>query len=165
MTMLEAHRLQPRLIGFATFALAVCVASTQFGASAIAAQKASKPIYVDGRGLAVGGFDVIEYLRANKAERGSASFVTTYLGAEFRFVSADNRDAFLQDPARYVPQFGGHCAYAISKGEVRKCDPRRFSVRDGKLYLFSSERVRKRWLTRETDLLAAALATWRKLFP
>jgi YHS domain-containing protein len=157
-TMGKQHTLHAMFFG-------LLVASAVFLASAaIVAQEASRPIYVDGRGFAVGGFDVVEYFRANEAKRGSPSFATTYRGANFLFVSAENRDAFLGDPGQYVPQFGAYCAYAMSQGTLRKCDPRRFSVRDGKLYLFSSNRVRKRWLSREADLLATAISAWRSLF-
>jgi len=52
-------------------------------------------------------------------------------------VSASNLEIFKLDPAKYTPQYGGYCAYAIGKtGEKVSINPKTFEIRDGKLYLF-----------------------------
>lgn len=121
-------------------------------------------IFLDSKGLAIGGFDVVSYFTEARAQRGSERFQAEYKGATFLFASEANRKLFEADQEKYLPQFHGYCAYAMAAGKVRRCDPRRFAVNGGKLYLFSSEQVRRKWSLNEADLLAKAVEVWRGLF-
>ncbi|MCU0229136.1 MAG: hypothetical protein MUF01_16010 [Bryobacterales bacterium] len=128
----------------------------------IGAWAAQPPIYLDADGLALGGYDVVAYFQDGKAREGSAAFQADHKGARFRFASDANRKLFQAQPERYLPQFQGYCAYALAAGQVKRCDPRRFTVRDGKLYLFSAERARRRW-SLDDNLFAKAATYWRSL--
>jgi len=88
------------------------------------------------QGFVAEGYDVVSYFN-NKAEKGNKEFTTEFDGAEFRFSSKENLDLFKKYPKKYVPQYGGYCAYAIGlKGEKVDINPKTFEIRDGKLYLF-----------------------------
>ena len=39
------------------------------------------------------------------------------------------------DPGKYLPQYGGYCAYAMSLNRIAAIDPSRWAIVDGKLYL------------------------------
>ena len=56
-----------------------------------------------------------------------------------------NRDRFQAEPERDAPQYGGYCAYAVSKGRIASIDPEAWRVVDGKLYLNFSKGVQKKW--------------------
>lgn len=117
--------------------------------SAIAATAASMPAFaaklnVEG-GLAIQGYDPVAYVTNDAAVAGDASITAEYEGATYRFASAANRDAFVAQPARYAPQYGGFCAYAVSQGYTAPIDPQAFTVVDNKLYLNFSKGVRSRW--------------------
>jgi len=126
----------------ATAALAFAVTSFT-GFTAMAANDKVFTGLVDG--VAVGGYDPVAYFTQNKPVKGSADITTEYMGATWHFASADNRDAFVADPKRYAPQYGGYCAYAVSSGYTAKGDPQAWSVVDGKLYLNYSKGIRSRW--------------------
>jgi YHS domain-containing protein len=88
------------------------------------------------QGFVAEGYDVVSYFN-NKAEKGNKEFTTEFDGAKFRFSSKENLDLFKKYPKKYVPQYGGYCAYAIGlKGEKVDINPKTFEIRDGKLYLF-----------------------------
>lgn len=88
------------------------------------------------KGYAAEGYDVTAYFN-NKALEGSKKFTTTYDGVKFKFVSQANLDTFKKTPEKFIPQYGGYCAYAIAdKGKKISVDPETFEIRDGKLYLF-----------------------------
>lgn len=88
------------------------------------------------KGYAAEGYDVTEYFN-NKALEGDTKFSTEYDGVKFKFVSQENLDTFIASPKKFVPQYGGYCAYAIAdKGKKVSVDPETFEIRDGKLYLF-----------------------------
>lgn len=95
-------------------------------------------------GVGAGGYDVVSYFDG-EARAGDAALTAEHDGVTYRFSSAANRERFLADPKRHLPQYGGYCAYAVSQGYTAKIDPEAWSVVDGKLYLNYSKRVRSTW--------------------
>ena len=114
-------------------------------------------------GLAVQGYDVVAYFKENAAVKGSDAFTAEHEGVTWRFASAGNRDAFLVDPARYAPKYGGYCAYAVANGYTAKIDPQAFTVVDGALYLNFSKGVRSRWERDIPGNIARGDANWPAL--
>lgn len=123
---------------------------------------------LDKGGLAVKGYDVVSYFPegGGKAENGSTTFEVR-LGTEvFRFATAAHRDAFLADPDRYRPAYGGWCATAMCKGEKVEIDPTSFQVTKGRLYLFYTDlftNARKQWLKDEPANTGSADSHWTGL--
>ena len=86
--------------------------------------------------VAIKGYDPVAYFTDNKAVEGSATYSHRWLGAEWHFASARNRDLFIADPGKYAPQYGGYCADGVSFGTVTtNIDPNAWRIIDGKLYL------------------------------
>jgi len=55
----------------------------------------------------------------------------------FKFASQENLNTFKENPDKFLPQYGGYCAYAIAlKSKKVGINPETFEIRDGKLYLF-----------------------------
>ena len=120
----------------------------------------SKPPINAGRdGLAVKGHDVVAYTMG-AATKGDPRFEHRWNGAVFWFASAANRDRFAGAPEKYVPQFGGYCAYAVSRGYTADIDPQAFRIVDGKLYLNYSKRVQKLWERDIPGNIAKGQANW-----
>ncbi|AXT19390.1 YHS domain-containing protein [Flavobacteriaceae bacterium AU392] len=94
-----------------------------------------KDYYLD-KGFIAEGYDVTEYFN-NKTVEGKKNFVTSYDGAKYKFSSQANLDKFKANPNKYVPQYGGYCAYALAtNGKKVDADPETFEIRNGKLYMF-----------------------------
>lgn len=123
-----------------------------FGVS-VAAAAEEDPIYT---GLfnnrAVSGYDTVAYFTEGKPVKGDKKFSTEYMGAKWRFSSQENLDLFLADPAKYAPQYGGYCAWAMAGGEKGERpygasgDPKQWEIVDGKLYLNYDASVKEDWL-------------------
>ena len=113
-------------------------------ALATPALAAQPPVYAEG-GIAINGYDPVAYFTDAKPVEGSAEFTSEYMGATFQFASAENRDTFAADPEAYAPQYGGYCAYAVSKGYTATTSPNAWTVHDGKLYLNFNKAVRALW--------------------
>jgi YHS domain-containing protein len=111
-------------------------------------------------GAAIRGYDPVAYFTEEHAVEGKPEFTAEYQGATWRFASAANRDAFIADPAKYAPQYGGYCAWAVSQGYTAPTDPDAWSLRDGKLYLNYSTAVRVRWALDKSGNIAAADRNW-----
>lgn len=95
--------------------------------------------------LAVNGYDPVAYFADARPVEGSPKFESRYKGATWRFASAANKAAFDADPARYAPQYGGYCAWAVSQGYTAKGDPANWRIVDGKLYLNYNAEVQQTW--------------------
>lgn len=121
------------------------------------------PINVDRNNVAVKGTDVVAYFEQGQPVAGSATFTAEYMGATWRFSTAAHRDAFAADPARYAPQYGGYCAWAVAQGYTAKIDPRAWRVVDDKLYLNYNLSIRKQWDADRDALIAAGNQNWPKL--
>lgn len=130
------------------FALTI-VAAISLAHGALAGEQ-----YVDETGFAASGFDVVAYfdLPQNPVGQpqtapvpGDRAITADHNGATFAFSSQANRDAFLADPAKYVPQYDGHCAYGVAKGGKVPGNPTLWRIVDGKLYLNITKNVVGFW--------------------
>ena len=101
--------------------------------------------------LAVHGYDVVAYVTDGAAVRGRAEFEYQWQNLVWRFATAAHRDEFSRTPDRFAPQFGGYCAWAVSRGYTADVDPHAWRIVDGKLYLNYSKRVQRMW---EQDVAA-----------
>ena len=114
--------------------------------------------------LAIEGYDPVSYFTANKAVEGKKDLSFIYQGITYRFSTQQTKDAFIANPAKYEPQYGGWCAYAMgASGEKVEVDPETFKIVNGKLYLFYNSffnNTLKSWNKDETKLKTNADANW-----
>lgn len=120
---------------------------------------AKAPIYAEG-GVAINGYDPVAYFTEGAPVEGLAEFSTSYMGADWRFASAEARDTFVADPEAYAPQYGGYCSYAVSKGGTATSSPNAWTVYEGKLYLNYNLVVRGIWSRDIPGHIAKADANW-----
>lgn len=95
--------------------------------------------------LAIGGFDTVAFHTAKQAVAGNPQFRVSWRNAEWQFASKENLDLFLKEPARYAPEYGGYCAFAVASGSTASSDPRFWDVVGGKLYLNQSSTTQSIW--------------------
>ena len=117
--------------------------------------------------VAIRGYDAVAYFTDGRAVRGRPVLHVEWEGAIWFFASQAHRRAFLADPEKFAPSYGGFCAYCVGEsGEaVTGGDPEVFLVHKGRLYLLQSEEVRKKWLEdidAHTEKAAEAYATLRE---
>lgn len=139
------------------FALAALTAS----ATVSAAEKSL--LNVDKEGVALQGYDPVAFFTVKAPVKGSPSFTSEYHGATYRFHSAKNKAAFDADPAKYEPQFGGYCAFGVSRGRLVEIDVTATQIVDGRLLLQYSPGVRDDFNKDAAGNLKKADATWPKL--
>lgn len=121
---------------------------------------------LSGKQLAIQGYDAVAYFNKGKAVKGSAAHTVVHDGITYYFSSPQNKAAFLAQPAKYQPQYGGWCAYAMGvSGEQVDVDPETFKIVNGKLFLFYNKifnNTLKSWNMDEKNLNAKADANWMK---
>lgn len=123
---------------------------------------------LSGKHIAIEGYDPVAYFTQGKAIEGKASYAVSHEGVVYYFSSQENKAAFLAQPAKYEPQYGGWCAYAMgAKGEKVSINPETFKIANGKLFLFYNKfftNTLKSWNKDEHNLHVKADAHWSKLF-
>jgi len=129
------NEMPSRMISTACAALVLAALIAQ----SVRAESASDVNQIDG--IALHGFDPVAYFTQNKALKGEAQLTTVYKGVTYEFASKEDQATFQGNPEMYVPQFGGFCAFAVSKGVKADIDPHAFAINDGKLYVNYSERA------------------------
>jgi YHS domain-containing protein len=92
------------------------------------------------------GNDAVAYVAAGRPVRGDPAIKSTYEGDVYRFASEANKRAFDADPKRYAPAYAGFCASGAPYALKANIDADVFTIYDGRLYLFGSERVKAHWL-------------------
>ncbi|MBT8438041.1 MAG: YHS domain protein [Gammaproteobacteria bacterium] len=106
---------------------------------------AGKPATFSTDNGAIRGYDPVAYFTVGEPTPGQDRYSSRWQGGIYKFSSADNLALFKSDPARYAPQYGGYCAYAVSKGATASTEPEAWTIVNGKLYLNFSLSVQKRW--------------------
>lgn len=100
---------------------------------------------LDKNGVILDGYDSVAFFTDGKPVKGSTAFQSTYRGATYRFASADHKALFDKEPAKYEPQFGAFCAYAVSVGRTAPIDVNTFSIINGRLVVQHNARALGLW--------------------
>ena len=114
-------------------------------------------------GVAVKGYDPVAYFTLGKPAKGDKKFTLEHLGAKWRFSSQENLDLFKAVPDKYAPQYGGYCAWAVSRGYTASIDPEAWKIVEDKLYLNYSKAVQSRWEEEIPANIERADANWPEL--
>lgn len=96
-------------------------------------------------GIAINGYDTVAYFTEKKPVKGSDAYTYNWNGGSWKFASQANLELFKAAPEKYAPQYGGYCAYGVSKGYLVSVEPEQFSIIDSKLYLNYDAGVQKKW--------------------
>jgi YHS domain-containing protein len=127
------------------------------------ALRAEKPVNTTFTGVAIKGYDPVAYFTDGKPVKGDSDFSYEWNGAEWRFASAAHRDLFKADPVKYAPQFGGYCAWAVSRGYTAGIDPDAWKIVNNRLYLNYNAKVQSQWAENIPDNISKAEENWPKI--
>src|SRR5258708_26008494 len=113
--------------------------------SAPAGSDSAVPAVNAAEGIGLKGYDPVEYFINGAPTKGSEHYSFAWKGVTYRFASAENLDRFKADPEKYLPQYGGYCAYAKSLDPIARIHPSRWAIVRGKLYLKHRFVCQKTW--------------------
>ena len=116
-----------------------------------------------GAPLSLRGSDPVAFIDVKNRISGISNHIVEHDGVAYYFATEENLKTFKENPARYVPQFGGFCAFGVSVGKKFDGDPSYAAVIDKKLYLFLNEGVYREFLKDKTGTIKVANAQWKKI--
>jgi YHS domain-containing protein len=105
----------------------------------------SVEVNADATGLVIRGYDPVAYFTEGRPVPGRSDISMEYGGAQYLFSSTANRDAFKADPEKYVPQYGGYCAFGVAMGKKFDIDPASWRIVDDKLYFNLNPSILEKW--------------------
>lgn len=122
--------------------------------------------YLLTNGFVASGYDVVSYFE-NKPMPGKDAYIAEYEQVKFKFTSEENLKTFKANPKKYVPKYGGWCAYAIGlNGKKVTVDPKSYRIYKNQLFLFyktAKYDTLKDWLATEEELFRKAELNWSKI--
>ena len=132
---------------------------------AAAAEAPSHPVNTLGSAdhVAIRGTDPVAYFTDGGPRQGKAEFAAQHDGATWWFASAEHKAVFAADPDKYMPAYGGFCAYGTSRGYLVKIEPEAWTIVDGRLYLNYDLGVRDIWAKDPKGYIGQADSNWPKL--
>ena len=108
----------------------------------------------------VNGYDLVSYQNSKKPIRGNGNYLAVHNDVTYLFASAENQKTFEANPNKYVPAYGGYCAFGASVGKKFVGDPEVWRIVDGKLYLNLDAGIQKDWLKDIPGRIEKADAKW-----
>ncbi|GMQ46556.1 YHS domain-containing (seleno)protein [Vibrio sp. 10N] len=140
--------------------LFICVSLWLVGTTSVFA---IEPVYSDFFGKAIRGYDPVAYFTEGKPVKGDRDYTYRWNKAKWYFSSQKHLDLFIENPNKYAPQYGGYCAWAVSKGYTAKIDPNAWYLHNDKLYLNYSRSVQSTWQQDIPGNIASAVKNWPTL--
>jgi YHS domain-containing protein len=128
--------------------------------SAVAGPDSLVPAVNASDGIGLKGYDPVAYFVNGQPTKGAEQYSFTWTGTTYRFASEENLNRFKADPQKYLPQYGGYCAYAMSLNRIADIDPSRWAVVDGKLYLNNGFVAEKLWSLNKSKDIESADRNW-----
>ena len=123
---------------------------------------------IDNSNIALQGYSPVSYLDLNLAQVGNKSFKSEHKKVVYYFTSEKQKQQFEENPERYIPQYGGFCAFGAYAGAKFRTDPNKFIVKNEKYYLFLNNvelDAKQLWLAEKNHdkLKSVADKNWQKL--
>ncbi len=122
-----------------------------------------------GENVGVGGYDPVAYFPegGGKPQKGFVLRSHVHDGITYRFATDANLALFKKDPEKYLPMFGGWCAWAVAKLNKKvDCEPTSFLIIEGRLYLYYDHpelNTKADWQANQKELSTKALENWKTL--
>jgi hypothetical protein len=119
-----------------------------------------KPVIFQQDGKAISGYDVVSYYNQGYPVKGYDSLSVQWENAIWLFATTENKNAFKTSPEKYRPQFGGYCAYGMSRGYKAPTEPDAWTIENGLLYFNYNKKVKETWDKDRVGYIEKANKNW-----
>ena len=113
--------------------------------------------------IALQGYDPVGFHTAGKAIKGNPAISVQYRGFKYLFSAEENKAAFEKDPLKYLPAYGGYCAYGAALGILFPVEIDTWEIIDGRLALQFSLAIKQKFDEERYKNIRRADANWSKI--
>ena len=96
--------------------------------------------------VGVGGYDLVSYQKGKKPLQGNGNHFVQHKGVNYLFSSKENAKIFKADKTKFLPAYGGYCAFGASVGKKFIADPTVWEIVDGQLYMNLDNSIKTLWV-------------------
>jgi YHS domain-containing protein len=105
--------------------------------------KNDSEINMTSKGVAIKGYDTVAYFLSNKPVKGDPQYSYSFKGALWYFSSLENKELFQTAPDKYIPKYGGYCAWAVAQNKLADINPKEWNIHEGNFILTTPIQFRK----------------------
>ncbi len=145
------------IIAAAAFAGVIAAGTPAF---AVDEYNVSTGTTLSGAGVALRGDDAVALATGLEVKPGYAKYTVELDGVAYYFSSEETMKQFEADPERYLPQYGGFCAFGVAIGKKLDAATRYADIVDGKLYVFLNAVAFGKYKEDKAGTLAKAERNW-----
>ncbi len=151
-------KMKPKL----TLTSLLAVATIALTSPAMAADEynVANGLTLTGEPLGMHGVDPVSMFAQDVPALGDAVYTSAHEGVDYYFASADTQKQFEAAPEKYLPQFGGFCAFGVFVGKKLDGDVRYADIVDGKLYLFVNAAIFEKYKQQKQEVITGAAEKW-----
>lgn len=102
----------------------------------VAMAQDKKAYNIDNSNIALCGYSPVSYADLGLAQRGNNLYKSEYEKVVYYFTSINQKEKFDENPKKYLPEYGGYCAFGVYVGAKFRPNPNKFIVKNGKYYLY-----------------------------
>lgn len=113
--------------------------------------------------IALQAYDPVAFFTDHKPVKGSPFISAGHAGHTYLFASEEHKAEFLRQPDKYLPAYGGYCAFGVSIGKLFPVEIDTWEIIDGRLTLQFSQDIKKMFAEDKAGNLRKAEANWPKL--
>jgi YHS domain-containing protein len=112
---------------------------------------------------ALQAYDPVGFFTDHKPVKGNPTITVEHAGYTYYFASEEHKADFLKDPDKYLPAYGGYCAYGVSIGKLFPVEIDTWEIVNGRLVLQYSKDVKALFKRDSNKNFQEADANWPKL--
>ena len=109
------------------------------------------------------GYDPVAFFTEAVAAKGSPLITGEHKGVTYMFASEEHKATFAKDPEKYLPAYGGYCAYGVSIKKLFPVEIDTWEIVDGRLFLQYNQDVKRKFAQDKAANFTKADANWPKL--
>jgi YHS domain-containing protein len=113
--------------------------------------------------IALQGHDPVAFHTVGKAMKGNPGISAEYGGHKYLFSSEANKATFEEQAEKYLPAYGGYCAYGVALGVLFPVEIDTWEIIDGRLVLQFSQEVKQMFGEQKDENIRKANENWPKL--
>jgi len=113
--------------------------------------------------IALQGFDPVAFHTDGKPTKGNPAISAKHLGYRYIFSSEVNKAAFEEQSHKYLPAYGGYCAYGVAIDVLFPVEIDTWEIIDGRLVLQFSQEVKQKFGEDTEENIRKANENWPRL--
>jgi YHS domain-containing protein len=112
---------------------------------------------------AIQGYDPVAFHTVKKPVKGDPYISAEAIGYKFLFANEENKKLFEKDPEKYIPAFGGYCAFGVALGVFFPVEIDTWDMDEGRVFFQFSQAIKDKFNENRVANLAKAKENWAKV--